>query len=258
MKFIGITFLFILMLGQTSVAQLKWPGGKKAAVVFTYDDGLDCHLDIAVPHLDEFGLKGTFFCTGNSASLSARMEDWRAIVKNGHELGNHTLFHPCDGTGRDWVKPEYDLRSYTKEQILSELTLASTFLKAVDGKEKRTFAYTCGDCFAGDYDFSGEIQQLFEAARLDGLVPENMSGYNVWKTPSWGVDSPTADELIAYVNEALSKGTIAIFMFHSVGGGYLNVGAEEHHKLLKFVKEHEDEFYTGTFMEVMEYIKKQQ
>ncbi|HPF52985.1 MAG TPA: polysaccharide deacetylase family protein [Draconibacterium sp.] len=257
MKHLGITILVMLLLAQISMAQFKWPDGKKAAVVFTYDDGLDCHLDVAVPQLDEFGLKGTFFCTGNSPSLNMRMEDWRAIVRNGHELGNHTLFHPCDGTGRDWVKPEYDLRSYTKDQIISELNLENTLLKAVDGKEKRTFAYTCGDCFAGDFDFSDEITQLFEAARLDGPVPENMSGYNVWKTPSWGVDSPTADELIAYVNEALSKGTIAIFMFHSVGGGYLNVGAEEHHKLLEFVKEHENEIYTGTFMEVMDYIKKQ-
>jgi len=255
MKYFGFLVLFIFVVCETTVAQFKWPDGKKAVVVFTYDDGLDCHLDVAVPQLDEFGLKGTFFCTGNSNSLDVRMEDWRAIVKNGHELGNHTLFHPCDGTGQDWVKPEYDLRNYTPEQIVAELKVASTLLKAIDGKDKRTFAFTCGDCFAGDYDFSKEIEKQFVAARLDGPVPGNMNQYDVYKTPSWGVNSPTADELIAYVQQAMDKGTIAIFMFHSVGGGYLNVGAEEHHKLLQFVKEHESELYNGTFMEVEEYIK---
>ena len=44
-------------------------------------------------------------------------------------------------------------------------------------------------------------------------------------------------------------------MFHSVGGGYLNVGEEEHRKLLEYLKENEYDFYNGTFMEVMEYIK---
>lgn len=258
MKYFALFILFSFVVCETTVAQFKWPDGKKAAVVFTYDDGLDCHLDVAVPQLDEFGLKGTFFCTGNSNSLDIRMEDWRAIVKNGHELGNHTLFHPCDGTGQDWIRPEYDLRNYTPEQIVAELKLASTLLKAIDGKDKRTFAFTCGDCFAGDYDFSKEIEKLFVAARLDGPVPKNMKDYNVYKTPSWGVNSPTADELIAYVQQAMDKGTIAIFMFHSVGGGYLNVGAEEHHKLLQFVKEHESELYNGTFMDVEEYIKENQ
>jgi len=257
MKQLGFVF-FLMLLSQAVFAQFQWPDGKKAAVVFTYDDGLDCHLDVAVPQLDEFGFKGTFFCTGNSESLSKRMGEWRAIVKGGHELGNHTLFHPCDGTGQDWVKPEYDLRNYTKEQILAEITLANTLLKAVDGKEKRTYAYTCGDCVAGDDDFTEDMKSMFEAARLDGPIPADMKDYQVYKTPSWGVDSPTSDELINYVNDAREKGTIAIFMFHSVGGGYLNVGAEEHRALLQYVKEHEDEFYNGTFMEVMEYIKARQ
>lgn len=91
---ISIVLLFVF---NVSNAQFKWPDGKKAAVVFTYDDGLDCHLDVAIPQLDEFGFKGTFYCTGNSPSLYNRLEEWREITKNGHELGNHTLFHPCDG-----------------------------------------------------------------------------------------------------------------------------------------------------------------
>ncbi len=256
MKYLILFAFVFMMFTQNTNAQFKWPDGKKAAVVFTYDDGLDCHLDVAVPQLDEFGFKGTFFCTGNSPSLDNRMDEWRAIVKEGHELGNHTLFHPCDGSRGDWVKPEYDLKNYSPEQIVAELKTANTLLKAVDGKSKRTYAFTCSDYMAGDFDFSGEISKLFEAARLDGPIPETMNGYNVYKMPSWGVDSPTADELIAYVNEAREKGTIAIFMFHSVGGGYLNVGAKEHHKLLEYIKENEDDFYTGTFMEVMEYIKK--
>ena len=77
----------------------------------------------------------------------------------------------------------------------------------------------------------------------------------MFKTPSWGVNDPSAEDLIAYVERAKEKGTIAVFMFHSVGGGYLNVGAYEHRKLLEYLKENEDDFYCGTFIEVMQYVK---
>ncbi len=237
-------------------AQFKWPDGKKAAVVFTYDDGLDCHLDVAVPQLDEFGFKGTFYCTGNSQSLYNRPDEWRRIAQNGHELGNHTLFHPCNGLQFDWVKPEYDLNKYTIEQLIAELKTASTLLKAFDGKNARTFAYTCSNVSIGENDFSDEIQPLFIAARADGPIPQTMKGYNVYKAPSWMVEDKTAEEMVDYLNDAKTKGTIAIFMFHSVGGGYLNVGAGEHYKLLKYLKENEADYYCATFLEVMQYIKK--
>lgn len=240
---------------QIASAQFIWANGAKAAVVFTYDDGLDCHLDVAIPQLDEFGFKGTFYCTGNSQSLYNRMEEWRQIAKNGHELGNHTLFHPCDGAKFDWIKPEYDLNKYTVEQILAELQTASTLLKAIDGKEERSFGYTCSNFVAGGEDFTNEIKNLFIAARCDAPIPETMENYNIYKTPSWGVSNPTAEDLIAYVEKAKEKGTIAVFMFHSVGGGYLNVGAEEHKKLLQYIKENESEFYCDSFIEVLKYIK---
>lgn len=252
---VSITIVVLLCISVFANAQFVWPNGKKAAVVFTYDDALDCHLDVAVPQLDQFGLKGTFYCTGNSPSLNMRTEDWRNIAENGHELGNHTLFHPCDGEKFDWVKPEYDLNNYTVEQILAELKTANTLLKAIDGKTERTYGYTCSNYLAGGGDFSGEIEKMFEAGRCDGEVPFKMGGYNVFKTPSTAIIDETVEELIAHVEEAYDKGTIVVFMFHSVGGGYLNVGADEHRALLQYVKDHEAELYTGTFLEVMKYIK---
>ena len=256
MKTFGlIFFVAVLMISFNLNAQFKWPNDKKAAVVFTYDDGLDCHLDVAVPHLDEFGIKGTFYCTGNSPSLYNRLEEWRNIAENGHELGNHTLFHPCDGKRFDWVKPEYDLNSYTTEQLIAELNTANTLLKAIDGKTNRTFGYTCSDYVAGGKDFTGELEKLFDGARCDGPVPETMQNYNIYKTPSWMAVDPTAEQLIEYVEKAREKGTIAVIMFHSVGGGYLNVGAAEHYTLLKYLKENEADYYCATFFEVMKYIK---
>ena len=253
-----LTLSFFFLIVWKTDAQFQWPDGKKAAVVFTYDDGLDCHLDVAVPQLDEFGFKGTFYCTGQSNSLYNRLEEWRMIAQNGHELGNHTLFHPCDGERFDWVKDEYDLNNYTIEQLVAELKTANTLLKAIDGNENRTFAFTCSDYKAGGEDFTGVIADLFLSARRDGPIPVTMENFDVYESPGWGVNDPTVEELIAFVDEAKEKGTIAVFMFHSVGGGYLNVGAEEHRKLLEYVKNNEADFYSATFQEVMHYIKTNQ
>ena len=251
---VAFAIFLIISVPKIADAQFFWPNNAKAAVVFTYDDGLDCHLDIAVPQLDEFGFKGTFYCTGNSQSLYNRTDEWRTIARNGHELGNHTLFHPCDGSKAGWVKPEYDLNNYTIDQLLEELKAANTLLKAIDGKKQRTFAYTCSDITAGGEDFTGQMPSLFTAARRDGPVPEKMEGYDIFQATSQMVDGNSAEELIAFAEKAKSKGTIAVFMFHSVGGGYLNVGAEEHRALLHYLDKQRDEFFSGTFLEVMKYI----
>ena len=98
-------YLLCLLLGQcilsTLTAQSNTPwNNKKAAVVLTYDDAVNQHLDNAIPVLDSLGLKATFYITGYSSSIRERMNDWKKIAINGHELGNHTLYHPCvGGTG---------------------------------------------------------------------------------------------------------------------------------------------------------------
>ena len=59
------------------------------------------------------------------------MEEWRAIARRGHALGNRTLFHP-------WLK-EADGR------VTEEIKAMNTLLQAVDAQQARTLAYTCGD-----------------------------------------------------------------------------------------------------------------
>src|SRR3984957_11915902 len=84
---------------------------KSCAVVLTYDDAIDVDLDNVLPALDSLDLKGTFYLIGSSSVVARRMAAWRKAAAEGHELGNHSMFHPCDGSvpGRNWVSPENDL-----------------------------------------------------------------------------------------------------------------------------------------------------
>ena len=98
-----VSGLFLLLTTKTIAQTNQW-NGKKCAVVLTYDDAIDQHLDNAVPLLDSLKLKATFYVTAFSTSVQTRLNDWKKLATNGHELGNHTLFHPCiGGTGREWV-----------------------------------------------------------------------------------------------------------------------------------------------------------
>ncbi len=48
-------------MNQTEKPYWTWPNGAAAAVSLTFDDNCASHLDTAVPMLDEFGLRGTFY-----------------------------------------------------------------------------------------------------------------------------------------------------------------------------------------------------
>src|SRR5262245_34542455 len=144
------TFCLIILLcaGLFSCAQNNnsWKN-KKCAVVLTYDDALNGHLDKVIPALDSFGFKATFYIIGSSDAFTKRIPEWRKAAARGHELGNHTLFHPCYGKrpGREWVSAEYDLNNYTMRRITEEIKTTNALLEATDGKTKRTFGCPCGD-----------------------------------------------------------------------------------------------------------------
>ena len=59
----------------------------------------------------------------------------------------------------------------------------------------------------------------------------------------------------AFAEEALNKGTVAVFQFHGVGGGHaINIDREEHRKLLSWLAAHKDKIWTETFCHVMQHV----
>jgi sialate O-acetylesterase len=230
---------------------------KKCAVVLTYDDGLNVHLDNVLPVLDSLGFRGTFYVPAYCPCLKERLAEWRALAEKGHEIGNHTLFHPCDGrpAGREWVNPDYDLSTYTIGRIVDEIRLANTVLYAVDGKTQRTFAYTCGDKYAGDSLFVPLIRDDFIAARSVNEVMQKMNEIDLFDIGSMIINGQSGDELIELVKNALNDNTLLVFLFHGVGGEHhLDVSLDSHNKLLHFLKQNEKDIWVTTLVEVAEYL----
>lgn len=257
-----VTFIFIVVINLNAQEnQSRNWNNHTCAVSLTYDDGLNVHLDIVTKALDSAGFKGTFYIPVSSKPLFKRMDEWAAISRNGHELGNHTLFHPCSGKskGRDWVSEENDLDGYTVDQIVNEIGMANVVLKAVDGKEKRSFAYTCGDMAAGDTVFVGLIRDEFIAARGVSSRMNPYCGTDLFDVGAYMVMNQTGDELINLVKQAQKENTFLVFLFHGVGGEHsINVSAEAHSQLVHFLKANEKDIWVASFGEVTEYMKGQQ
>lgn len=254
----SILALVFCILSIGASAQSSW-NSKQCAVVLTYDDGLNVHLDYVVKALDSLNLKGTFYLTAGAPGSKNRIPDWKRAAQKGHELGNHTLFHPCLGNqpGREWVSPEYDLSTYSLKRMLDELRMTNAFLQSIDGKIKRTFAYPCGDMMVRDTSYVEAIKSDFVAAR--GVVgkiiqPSSIAKFDV---NAYGMHNNNSEEMIAIVKQAMAEKGLVVFIFHGVGGEHgINVSRKEHSELLGFLKQNEKDIWIAPLVDVIEKLDK--
>jgi sialate O-acetylesterase len=259
MNKILIYILVLSSLTSYSQSNQQW-NGKKCAVVLTYDDAIDQHLDNAIPVLDSLGLKATFYVTAFSQSMQTRLNDWKKLPAKGYELGNHTLYHPCiGGKGREWVKPEYDMNNYTVKRMVDETRMTNLFLQALDGKTKRTFAFTCGDMKIGDSLFINAMKNDFVAARAVRNQMHKINEIDLYNVDCYMVNGESAAQMIEWVKKAVETNSLLVILFHGVGGGNaLNVSLQAHREFLQYLKKNEKDIWIAPMVDVAEYIKQAQ
>lgn len=256
-----IALLNLLLLAHPlTYAQSVW-NGKKCAVALTYDDALTVHLTNVVPVLDSLGLKGTFYLSGYFPGYINNITRWKSLAANGHELANHTLFHPCigDRPGREWVNPENDLSKYTVKRMTDEMRMTNVLLKTLDGKTARTFAFPCGDTKIGEVDYYKMVEGDFVAARGTTSEMKKLGDLNFADIGSYAINGQTGEQLIDLVKQAQKTNSLLVFLFHGVGGGHsLNVDLAEHNKLLRYLNEHIADVWVAPFIDIVQYAKSHQ
>lgn len=239
-------------------ASYAWPGGARAAVSLAYDDAVPSQLDHALPALDRHGLKGSFYLVLSAETVRARMDEWRAAARSGHELGNHTLFHQCDAAiaDREWVQPAQALDTTTQARMQAQVAVANTMLQAIDGSTEFTFTVPCGDRMAADGDYVAGLRDDFVGIKVgSGAVVPDMRTLDRAAVPVFAPVGATGAELIALVEEAGRRGTMVNFTFHVIGGDHLAVSKEAHETLLAFLAAHRDRYWTATFREQMRWVR---
>lgn len=93
-KIFIISFLLITS-SAFSQSSFTWPEGKQMAISLSFDDARESQVLIGTDLLNQFEVKATFYVV--PSSVKKQLDGWKNAVKSGHEIGNHTLTHPCTG-----------------------------------------------------------------------------------------------------------------------------------------------------------------
>lgn len=222
--------------------QWKWPGGAQAAVSLTYDDGVDSGLDHAIPDLERAGFRGSFYLPiRSSPQVIPRRADWKKAFLDGHEVGNHTVRHPCRGR-----QHAYRLEKYTPDEIRKEVLTAANWLdKNIGADEYRTFAYPCGNVAIGDPPdegpFLSAVGSRHFAARLagGGINDPSEVAENPLKIKAAVIGYPNGREVgpfIEHCEEAARLKGWAVYVFHGIGDHWLPTKRSVHQQLIEHLR----------------------
>ena len=266
---IAILLAFSLAWTASSLAEpveepFVWPNGAKAAVSLTYDDAVPVHYRRVAPMLARNGLAGTFYLTMRYIESPGR---WKALPKNGHELGNHTLFHSCRQDPEvqyTWLDDEYDLRKYSETRLRDELLIGNKYIDLLDGGVPKTFGNACNHVTFGEGKAERPmdlvLEEFFVAARGPVsnriITPKNL---NYYQLGHFKADGKTFEEMKAKVEDAVEEGGWVIFSIHGVGSdnhpAYMKDA--EHKKLVQWLGQHKDVVWTAPVVDVATYLKRQ-
>jgi sialate O-acetylesterase len=231
----------------------------------TYDDALPVHYEYAAPALEARGLLGTFYLLISGDPMK-NFDRWKTLAARGHELGNHSLFHPCRREPPEnypWLDEGFDLRDYTPYRFTLELRVANFFLHLLDGRHARTYGNTCCDTYIGQGDTKRAMDDLlaedFIAARGAHtnkmvLVSESLNLLNVGHCIA---DFRHFEELRDEVRAVRKAGAWIVYLVHGVGAESKEIYIERdvHERLLDFLVGEQD-VWTRPFIEVASWIRR--
>lgn len=245
----------------TSIAQTKqlnytiarWFNNKKAAVSLTFDDGIPGQYTVAVPLLDKYGFKGTFFMSVkivNSQHIS-----WSVINKaalEGHEIANHALTHP-HFTGNSLDTIAYECAEATKEMNM-----------LVPAQKMITHAYPFGDGGGNteqDKAIRRTVAPYFIGARATKNRPEPYNVYDFAKTnddyyninSQMITDSASFVDFGKYVDQTITVGGWFCPTYHGIHDGWIITPTEVFAKHLEELEKRKASLWIAPFKNVIQY-----
>lgn len=150
-------------------------------VAFTFDDGPD---PLYTPQLlDIFrGVgKATFFMVGKQ--IKEHLDVAHAVFEEGHEIGNHTYYHPF-------------LTKISAEERSNELERAEQAIIQVIGRKPRTFRPPY-------FDFNDEVASISEAMEYPAIGAMNMQAQD-WAQPG-------VAHILEHTRGHIQNGSILLF-----------------------------------------------
>jgi len=237
------------MAGSKSI----WPNGCLGALSLTFDDGMESQLKVALPLLDGFGFHATFYLNPRGEEWRELLGPWREVAAEGHEIGNHTLSHPCSANfSGDPRGP--GLESMELKDIEDDILEAQRRLdEAFPDQGERTFCYPCYQSFVGRgrtrQSYVPIVAENFIAARGRGEVANHPAACDLLYLCSWPVERASGPELVGMA-ERTTQGRWGILTFHGIQQGHLPVADVDFRELLEFLGNNERRIWVAPVVEV--------
>ena len=198
--------------------RFPWPEDKLAAISISFDDGRLSQVDTGLAVLDQYGVKATFLVL--PGSVEERIEGWKKAVASGHEIGNHSLNHPCTGNFA-WSR-QNALEDYTLAKMDSGLAEANSRIQQLLDVKPEVFAYPCGQTFIGRgrnaRSYVPLVAERFIAGRgwlSEG--PNDPAFCDFAQLTGMEMDGKSFDQVLSLVEEAKSSGSWLILAGHEMG-----------------------------------------
>lgn len=240
----------------------RWPHGETGAVSLSFDDGMDSQLDAAIPQLERFGVFGTFYIHApGDARWQRREADWIGAHTRGHEIGNHSMSHPCCLN----MNGPRGLASWTLEQIEADVLQAQRTLdQLLPDPRPRSFAYPCYESDVGHglnrCSYVPVIARHFPAARAFGFSkqrPNHPLYCDLHRLSSHPMEDADSQKLIGAADMAIADGGWVILTFHGIDEGHLPTGLVHLHRLLCWLQREKSRVWTAPVVEVGQYLAQQ-
>ena len=207
-------------MADKKVAHFSWPEGKKMAISLTFDDARLSQIDKGIPVLDKYKVKGTFYLSPDL--MAERIDGWKAAIKNGHDIGNHSLVHPCTGNflwARDKAIEDYSLMDMGKE-----LDSANHIVEHVLGVKPVSFAYPCGQTYVQRGLKTQSYVPLISARFATGRTwldegPNDPGFCDLAQLTGMELDGKSFKEIKILIDNAKENGSWLILAGHEMDAG---------------------------------------
>jgi oligosaccharide reducing-end xylanase len=218
----------------------KWYKFKPAAITYTFDDNTSNQLPVAVPLLDKYKFKSTFFVVTN---WGPNWSQFKTVSQNGHEVASHTASHT--------TLTDLSVSSQDTEYKNSQNTINTNITNA----KCVTIAYP--NCNTGDIP---TIQKYYIAGRncsgqINSSSPSDFYNISSIICGSTGVNN--ANDLNSRASSAKSSGGWGVYLLHGIDndGGYSPISSTVLDSHLSYINTNSADFWVGTFANVVKYIK---
>lgn len=197
----------------------------KPTVSLTFDDGLPCQAKYALPILDRFGAKATFFLPVDSAEYPVDFKTWKQAAENGHEIGSHSMTHrkAAQLTAEDCI--------YETRQSQSDLTR----LFGIPVVQSYCFPYTDAPA-----PLQTATKKFYDQARggrgaRQDKYYQKASEVNFYNVACLHVGPTTIANCWDWAKEARNRKAWVVLMLHGVGqpGTWDNIEPEQLDELVR-------------------------